>query len=201
MKYPKIFTDRTKNTPADIVHAEQNYDFMHHTHKISELIDDVGIGGGTGEGGAGADGKSAYEVWLSLGNTGSEQDFIDSLKGANGKDGINGSNGLDGKDGADGLSGKDGIDGKDGKSAYETWLDLGNTGSEQDFIDSLKGKDGSDGKNGIDGKDGADGLNGKDGANGNNGVNGKDGLNGLDGKDGKSAYEVWLCNVCGDFKR
>ena len=28
-----------------------------------------------------------------------------------------------------------------GKSAYESWLSLGNTGSEQDFIDSLKGQD------------------------------------------------------------
>lgn len=31
------------------------------------------------------------------------------------------------------------IDGAVGKSAYQIWLDLGNTGSEQDFIDSLKG--------------------------------------------------------------
>jgi hypothetical protein len=26
-------------------------------------------------------GESAYEVWLSLGNTGTEQDFLDSLSG------------------------------------------------------------------------------------------------------------------------
>ena len=32
-------------------------------------------------GGSGADGKSAYEIWLEQGNTGTEQDFIDSLKG------------------------------------------------------------------------------------------------------------------------
>lgn len=30
-----------------------------------------------------------------------------------------------------------GPQGPEGKSAYQTWLDLGNTGSEQDFIDSL----------------------------------------------------------------
>ena len=29
--------------------------------------------------------------------------------------------------------------GTDGKSAYQTWLDLGNEGTEQDFIDSLGG--------------------------------------------------------------
>jgi len=36
-----------------------------------------------------------------------------------------------------------------GKSAYETWLDLGNTGTEQDFIDSLKGEPGEDGKDDL----------------------------------------------------
>ena len=36
-------------------------------------------------------------------------------------------------------------EGKDGKSAYESWLSLGNNGSEQDFIDSLKGDQGEDG--------------------------------------------------------
>lgn len=29
-----------------------------------------------------------------------------------------------------------------GKSAYEIWLEQGNTGTEQDFLDSLNGKDG-----------------------------------------------------------
>ena len=32
-----------------------------------------------------------------------------------------------------------------GKSAYQTWLDLGNTGTEQDFINSLKGAKGDKG--------------------------------------------------------
>lgn len=33
------------------------------------------------EGPPGAEGKSAYQIWLELGNVGTEQDFIDSLKG------------------------------------------------------------------------------------------------------------------------
>ena len=37
------------------------------------------------------------------------------------------------------LDGENGTAGADGKSAYQTWLDLGNTGTEQDFIDSLSG--------------------------------------------------------------
>lgn len=43
-----------------------------------------------------------------------------------------------------------GYDGADGKSAYQIWLDNGNTGTEQDFLNSLKGQDGADGKDGND---------------------------------------------------
>jgi len=78
----------------------------------------------SGTSGTGVNGKSAYQLWLDLGNTGSIQDFIDSLAG---EDGLNG------------------IDGKRGDSAYEHWASLGNIGSVQDFIDSLKGQDGQDG--------------------------------------------------------
>ncbi len=61
---------------------------------------------------AAQDGDSAHDVWLGQGNVGTEQDFLDSLKGS------------------------------DGNSAYQTWLDLGNTGTEQNFLDTLKGNSG-----------------------------------------------------------
>lgn len=38
-----------------------------------------GGGGAGGDGANGAPGKSAYEIWLDQGNTGTEQDFLDSL--------------------------------------------------------------------------------------------------------------------------
>ena len=41
-----------------------------------------------------------------------------------------------------------GPDGGDGKSAYEVWLDEGNTGTEQDFFDSLQGEPGPPGAQG-----------------------------------------------------
>lgn len=41
----------------------------------------------------GIPGLSAYDIWLSLGNTGTEQDFIDSLKGAKGDKGDKGDSG------------------------------------------------------------------------------------------------------------
>ena len=62
-------------------------------------------------------------------------------KGEKGDAGPKGDKGDTGERGADGKDGRDGVDGKngqDGKSAYQIWLDLGNSGSEQDFINSLK---------------------------------------------------------------
>ena len=53
---------------------------------------------------------------------------------------------------SEGQQGEPGEPGEDGKSAYEIWLEQGNTGTEQDFLDSLKGEDGDPGTNGIDGR-------------------------------------------------
>ena len=74
----------------------------------------------------GKDGRSAYEIATENGFVGTAAEWLESLKGRDGKDGLPGK---DGKDGADGLPGRDGTNGKDG----------------------LPGKDGRDG---IDGKDG-----------------------------------------------
>jgi len=49
-------------------------------------------------------------------------------------------------------NGTNGTNGVDGKSAYQIWLDANNTGTEADFLNSLKGS------NGIDGIDGTDGT-------------------------------------------
>lgn len=54
-------------------------------------------------------GKSAYEIWLDEGHTGSVEDFLNSLVGA------------------------------DGKSTYELWLSLGNEGTIADFLKTLEG--------------------------------------------------------------
>lgn len=108
--------------------------------------------------GRGADGKSAYESWLDAGNIGTEQEFLDYLKGIDGKDGINGK---DGKDGARGPA---------GESAYQTWIAAGNMGSMQDFLDSLIGAVGPAGTPGAIGPTGPQGP---------------------QGERGESAYEIW----------
>ena len=48
------------------------------------------------------------------------------------------------------IPGPQGDPGEDGISAYEVWLELGNTGDEQAFIDSLKGDQGDPGEPGED---------------------------------------------------
>ena len=72
----------------------------------------------------GKDGRSAYEIAIENGFVGTVAEWLESLKGRDGKDGLSGKNG---KDGEDGLPGKDGTNGKDG----------------------LPGKDGRDGKDGV----------------------------------------------------
>ena len=72
----------------------------------------------------GGTGKSAYEIAVEHGFTGTEEQWLLSLHGSDGRDGVDGQPGIDGKDGRDGANGKDGVDGKDGitpdLSAYAT---------------------------------------------------------------------------------
>ena len=62
--------------------------------------------------------------------------------------------------------------GPDGESAYEIWLDQGNTGSEQDFLDSLQGEQGPQGIQGIQGVQGPQGIQGEQGPKGDTGATG-----------------------------
>lgn len=55
---------------------------------------------------------------------------------------------VQGPAGKDGAQGKDGKQGKDGVSAYQEWLNAGNSGTAQDFLKSLKGDAGAAGGNG-----------------------------------------------------
>ena len=91
---------------------------------------------------SGANGLSAYQIWLNNGNSGSETTFLNSLKGSDGADGAQGETGADGSDGADGTpGGPAGPAGNDGLSAYEIWVNAGNAGTINDYLASLKGDD------------------------------------------------------------
>lgn len=145
---------------------------------LNSLKGTNGVNGTNGTNGIdgtdGVDGLSAYEIWLSLGNTGTQQDFIDSLKGA---DGTGGGGGLSVQDTtptdtttyplwfdtttlklkvfvtsiSNYIDAFPVVKGDPGLSAYQTWLALGNSGTEADFINSLKGADGTNGTNGTNG--------------------------------------------------
>ena len=115
----------------------------------------------------GKDGKSAFEIAVEHGFVGTEAEWLKNLKGVDGKDGVNGKDGCDGRNGVDGLPGKDGkdgadgvpghngadgknggdgINGSDGKSAYIIAVEHGFSGTENEWLQSLKC---ADGKNGI----------------------------------------------------
>ena len=70
-------------------------------------------------------------------------------KGDTGEAGPQGPKGDKGDTGEAGKPGEDGVDGVDGKSAYQIWLDNGNTGSVNDFLESLKGPKGDKGEDGV----------------------------------------------------
>lgn len=112
-------------------------------------------------------GEGAYATAVKNGFVGTEQDWLNSLKGQDGSTGADGQSAYqlwidEGNTGSvddflASLKGQDGVIGIDGKSAYQFWIDEGNTGNIGDFLASLKGDKGSDGQNGMDGKDGIDG--------------------------------------------
>lgn len=68
-----------------------------------EFDGEPGAPGEPGE--PGDDGKSAYQIAVEHGFIGTEEEWLESLKGKNGNDGKDGKDGTDGKDGADGQPG------------------------------------------------------------------------------------------------
>ena len=115
-------TDATGTTTAELHNGEKG---------------DKGDKGDTGS--HGADGKSAYEIALQNGFTGTEADWLTSLKGQKGDTGAPGAKGAPGEKGERGEKG-----------------DVGETGEKGEKGDT--GTPGKDGVKGTDGKDGADGF-------------------------------------------
>lgn len=127
-----------------------------------------------------------------------------------GPQGIQGIQGPIGPQGDTGSAGKNGVD---GKSAYQVWLDSGNVGSEEDFLNSLVGPQGPKGETGLQGEIGPRGADGKDGISathswngtvltitsasgtsssdlkGDKGDTGPQGIQGTAGQDGKNGID------------
>lgn len=79
-------------------------------------------------------GKSAYEIWREQGNSGTERDFINSLKGAKGDTGAQGIQGVKGDTGAQGLPGAPGTPGAKGDKG-----DKGDPGKTPQISMSING--------------------------------------------------------------
>ncbi len=125
---------------------------------------------GGADGADGADGKSAYELAVENGYTGTVDEWLASLVG------------------------EAGAAGQDGRSAYEIAVEKGYTGTEEEWLASLVGKDGTAAEKGADGKSAYE-LACENGFEGSlsewlDSLVGKNGLNGTMGADGKSAYDL-----------
>ena len=140
-----------------------------------------GIAGNNGTDGTngtnGTNGLSAYDVWIGLGNVGTQTDFINSLTGPQGTIGLPGTNGAVGATGPAGAAGVDGTNGTNGIDGVNGAV--GATGPA-----GAAGVDGTNGTNGIDGADGADGAAGPQGNQGLPGTNGATGATGAAGQGG-----------------
>ncbi len=130
----------------------------------------------------GTNGLSAYDVWLSLGNVGTQTDFINSITGPQGSQGIQGLTGATGPQGPIGLTGATGSVGATGATGPQGLI--GATGPQGPI--GLTGATGSVGATGATGPQGPIGLTGATGNQGPQGVSGTNGTNGINGIDGKN---------------
>ena len=145
--------------------------------ELREMINSIADGNGL----RGEDGKSAFEIAKENGFTGTEQEWLESLKGEMGPQGPVGPQGEMGPQGPVGPQGPQGEkgdafkyedftpeqlkdlvknieSGADGKSAFEIAKENGFTGTEQEWLESLKGEMGPQGPVGPQGEMGPQGF-------------------------------------------
>lgn len=146
-----------------LLNGEPGYEVDTHKMKVGDGINCWMRLPYIGDHSAPKDGKSAYQIWIDAGNSGTIDDFLQSLIGEPGKSTyeIWLSLGHEGtvQDFIDDIKGEKGDKGDEGKSAYEVWIDAGHTGTVEDFFEYIKGEKGDKGDK---------------------------------GDTGMSAYEVWL---------
>ena len=138
---------------------------------------------------AGSNGLSAYEIWLSLGNSGTATDFINSLQGDTGTQGPEGVQGIQGPTGPTGATGLQGEPGPVGPVGPQG--EPGATGPQGETgvqgIQGQPGPSGSIGETGPEGPQGPQGIQGETGPTGPpgpQGIQGETGASGTNGADG-----------------
>ena len=103
----------------------------------------------------GTNGKSAYDLAVEKGYSGTLDEWLASLKGSNGNDGDDGKSAYElavekGYKGTleEWLASLNGTNGDNGKSAYELAVEKGYNGTLDEWLESLKGSNGNDGNDG-----------------------------------------------------
>lgn len=110
--------------------------------EIAELEKKIGTGGGGDSGEQGEDGKSAYEIAVENGFVGSEQEWLESLKGEKGDDGYTPQKGVDyfTQEDIDSLGLDDKANKEDVETNLPTWENIEGTLETGKFIYYPSGK-------------------------------------------------------------
>lgn len=143
----------------------------------------------------GPEGKSAYQVWLAAGNTGTVQDYLNSIKGEKGDTGPVGPKGETGAAGTNAnvlnLKGSKSSTGdlpSTGNQVGDAWVvgtDVyGWTGTAWENYGPIRGPKGDTGETGQQGPQGARGAQGPQGVKGDTGPQGLQGPRGFQGEKG-----------------
>lgn len=106
------------------------------------------------------------------------QDLLSQL----GSVGEKGEKGDDGAQGIQGIQGEQGNQGEQGKSAFEIAVSEGFTGTQEEWLGSLKGEKGDKGDDGIQGEQGLQGI---------------QGIQGIQGEQGEKGDSTTVLNVNG----
>lgn len=130
---------------------------------------------------SGESGKTPYDLWLEAGNTGTLQDYLNTLRGAQGPQGPQG---IPGPMGASGVQGPKGDVGSQGPTGPQG--DVGPKGDKGDTgAVGPAGSRGEQGAQGIPGPKGDQGIQGQQGIKGDTGAKGDTGSQGATGAAGE----------------
>lgn len=162
-----------------------------------EIVKLDGVKGDRGE--DGQDGKSAYQIWLDEGHSGTEEDFLNSLQGERGPQGPAGPQGDRGPAGITPpvipLVAGENVTITESNNQVVISAAGGHTYTAGDGIEITNDVISVDPESlpeGPQGPAGPQGPQGPQGPKGERGEQGEQGPAGADGSDGKSAYEIWL---------
>lgn len=106
------FFDHSNMVSGDLLKVNASNGVGLFNVKVVNTVVSIESTGGGGQ--KGDTGDSAYQVWIKAGHVGTEEDFLNSLKGASGKDGAQGPQGIQGIKGDMGATGPKGETGAQG---------------------------------------------------------------------------------------